>query len=344
MKIDKQKLAGAIEKQAKLEPFSGMVAIFQGKKALYRKAFGYADIANWRKNKVNTKFAIASGTKFFTALGIGSLIDEGKLSPDTTAGEIFRKDLSYIDSRATIVQLLTHTSGIYDYYDEERVTDWENYYVDIPWYRLETPSDYLPLFENKKAKYSPGERFSYSNGGYIFLGIVIEHVTGQLYRDYIRERVFVPSGMNDSGYYAFNRLPENTAFGYKRGQESTPETNISNLPIRGASDGGAYTTAADLLKLWRALFNNKILSKKLTGTFLNPHVNIKGDINYGYGMYITRFRGLEMFYIQGGDAGVGFDSRYIPEKELQINIISNTTDGEGKIREVIYSELGKSGL
>ena len=336
------KLIQKIREKAEETSFSGIVSMFQGEKELYGESFGYADIANKRKNNVKTKFAIASGTKFFTALGIGSLIDEKRLSLDTTVREIFRKDFSYIDSQATIDQLLTHTSGIYDYYDEDLEIDSENFFVDIPWYKLQTPSDYLPLFENKKAKYSPGERFSYSNGGYIFAGIIIERITGQLYRDYIRTHIFVPAGMDDSGYYAFNQLPENTAYGYKKGQKGTRETNIYNLPVRGASDGGAYTTVTDLHKFWTALFNNKILSKKLTKAFLSAHVIVDDPIEYGYGVYISKYNGMDMFFIVGGDAGVGFDSRYIPEKELQITIISNTTDGEEKVRDVIYAELEKS--
>jgi CubicO group peptidase (beta-lactamase class C family) len=327
-----------IREKAADTSFTGVVSIFQKEKELYTEAFGYADIANRRKNNIKTKFAIASGTKFFTALGIGALIDAGKLSLDTTARGIFHKDFSYIDSRATIAQLLTHTSGIYDYYDEDWDIDSEKFFVDIPWYRLETPSDYLPLFENKAAKYSPGERFSYSNGGFIFLGVIIEKISGQLYRDYIRQHVFVPAGMEDSGYYAFNQLPKNTVCGYKK---SRNETNIYNLPVRGASDGGAYTTAIDLFKFWKALFNNKILSKKLTKAFLSPHVIIDDPVEYGYGVYVSKYNGMDMFFIVGGDAGVGFDSRYIPEKDMQITIISNVTDGEEKIRDVIYSDLGK---
>ena len=344
MTLKTNNLVDRVKSRAKADSFSGIVAIFRGKKALYREAFGYADIANKRKNKVNTKFAIASGTKLFTALGIGRLIDEGKLTPDTTVREVFRKDFSYIDSQATISQILTHTSGIYDYYDEELINDWENYYLEIPWSQLETPTDYLPLFENQKPKYSPGECFSYSNGGFIFLGVIIERVTGQLYRDYIRAQVFEPAGMKDSGYYAFNRLPDNTAYGYKKTRSGIFETNIYNLPVRGASDGGAYTTVADLFKLWQSIFDNRILSPKTTEAFLTPYVNIKGEIKYGYGVYITRFKDMDMFYFQGGDAGVGFDSRYIPEIELQITIISNNTDGEERMREVIFSDLKESGL
>jgi CubicO group peptidase (beta-lactamase class C family) len=330
-----EKLIQAVKQKAEDTSFSGVIAIYRENKVLYREAFQYADLANKRKNNLRTKFAIASGTKFFTALGIGTLIDDGKLSTDTTIGEIIRQDLTFIDPRATIAHLLTHTSGTFDYYDEDLDVDTENYFVTIPWSRLETPSDYLPLFQGHPPKYSPGARFSYSNGGFILAGIIIERITGKLYRDYIQERFFSRVGMSDSGYYAFDQLPSNTAWGYKK----NGRINIFNLPIRGASDGGVYTTIGDLHKLWRALFRNKILTERLTGTFLSPKVKIKDGLEYGYGVYIKKYQGHDMFSFVGGDAGVGFDSRYIPDTALQVSIISNITDGEEEMRKVILSHL-----
>ena len=342
--MDIDKLINSVRNKAKETSFSGVVTVYQGENALYQEAFGYADIAERKKNNVETKFAIASGTKFFTALGIGSLIDAGKLSPDTTVNEIFRQDLSFIEPGSTIAQLLSHTSGIYDYYDEELDIDTEDYFVDIPWSQLETPSDYLPLFQNKQPKFTAGERFSYSNGGFIFCGIIIEHITGQLYRDYIQENVFLPAGMNGSGYYAFNRLPENTANGYKTNADGAPETNIYNLPIRGGSDGGAFTTVTDIHKLWTAFLSNRILSERLTGMFLTSQVNIRNQVNYGYGLYLVKYQGMDMVFFTGGDAGVGFDSRCIPEKEFQFTVISNFTDGEELIRAAIFSHLKEKPL
>jgi CubicO group peptidase (beta-lactamase class C family) len=329
-------LAQQIEIEALATSFSGVVAIHRDGKALYQQAFGYADIANLRENRLRTKFGIASGTKLFTALGIGALIDEGKLTLDTTVKDIFVHDLSYVHPKATIAQFLTHSSGIWDYYDEEWGMDSENFVVDMPWSWLETPSDYLALFTGKTPKFFPGEKFSYSNGGFIFLGIILERLTGVLYRDYIKEKVFRPADMKDSGYYAFDHLPGNTAYGYK----TNGETNIYNLPIRGGSDGGAYTTAPDLKNFWPALFGNKILSKMLTREFLTPHITVEEPVKYGYGIYFSQFGGRDMYYFVGGDAGVGFDSRYFPDDRLQITIISNLTDGEEKIRDVIYRNLG----
>jgi len=335
------KLINEVRRKATVTSFSGVVSVFQGEKDLYSEAFGYADFAEKRKNNPDTKFGIASGTKFFTGMGIGTLIDAGKLSLDTNIREIFNEDLSYIDPRATIAHLLSHTSGIYDYADEETEINSEDFFVNIPWFQLETPSDYLPLFENKRPKFTPGERYSYSNGGYVFLGAIIERITEKLYREYMRDRVFNPVGMDDSGFFAFNQLPENTAHGYKKKKDDTLESNIYNLPIRGGADGGAYTTITDIHKLWRAFLNNRILSGKLTGLFSTPHAVINERVKYGYGMYIMKYMGMNMLFFNGGDAGVGFDSRYIPEKELGFTVISNLTNDEERVRAVILSILGE---
>ena len=336
---DIEKLIEKVRKKAEETSFSGAVSIFRGDEPLYEEAFGYADIAEKRLNNVTTRSAIASGTKFFTALGIGTLIVAGRLSLGTTVKEIFGKNLSYVDSAATIAHLLSHTSGIYDYYDEELDIDCENFFVDIPWFKLETPSDYLPLFEGKSPKFTPGERYSYSNGGYVFLGIILEKITGQLYRDYIHENVFIPAGMTDSGFFSFTRLPENTIWGYKPNKDGTYDTNIYNLPIRGASDGGMYTTIGDIRRAWKSFLDYKILSEKLIEEYLTPHAVINDRFRYGYGVYIRKYLDMDMVFFQGGDAGVGFDSRYVRRKELGMTVISNITDGEEQMRKVILDHL-----
>jgi CubicO group peptidase (beta-lactamase class C family) len=328
-----------INQKAKESAFSGVISIIQGETELVHEAFGWADIANARENKTTTKFGIASGTKAFTALGIGALIAQGKLKLDTKIHDIFQQDLPWIHSEATVVQLLNHTSGIFDYYDEELITDFDNFFVNIPWYALETPTDYLPLFADEKAKFAPGERFSYSNGGYICLGIIIEKVTGQLYRDFIAQHVFAPAQMADSGFYAFNALPENTAYGYKFEENGRFQTNIYNLPARGASDGGAYTTTYDMHKFWQALLTNQILPQELTNLFTTPQTKLNESVDYGYGFYLSQINGKKMIFLVGEDAGASFRSRCVPEKELVITILSNKSDGEDVIREAMANFL-----
>jgi CubicO group peptidase (beta-lactamase class C family) len=325
-----------IEQTALETEFSGVISLFKDSACMVNKAFGFRDVKNKLPNTSRTRFGIASGTKVFTALGIGKLIDQGTLSLSTTIKEINREYTDFIDEYATIQHLLTHTSGIYDYCDEEIHQDFDNFFVEIPWCELETPSDYYPLFKNKTMKYPAGERFSYSNGGYVFLGMLIEKLTGMRYRDFIDEQILKSANMRNSGFYAFNDLPENTANGY---QEDRKTTNIYNLPLRGGGDGGMYTTIDDLHAFWDRLFSNRILSEGLTETFLDTHYTFNDIDGYGCGVY--KQLDNSMFFIMGGDAGVGFDSRYLVPEHVTINILSNITNGEEDIRDVVLDFFSK---
>jgi CubicO group peptidase (beta-lactamase class C family) len=328
------KLKEVIEGAANRSAFSGVVAITSGDVDDYRAAFGFRDVKSRLLNNVGTKFGIASGTKFFTALGIGRLIDEGLLSLTTTMEQIDRNFRGFIDEKATILNLLTHTSGVYDYYDEEEITDFDHFFVEIPWHQLTTPSDYLPLFENKPMKFRPDERYSYSNGGFVLLGVIIEKISGRLYRDFITENVLTPAGMQDSGFFAFNDLPENTASGYL---EDRVTTNIYNLPLRGGGDGGMYTTAGDLSSFWEALFSRKILSPGLTDEYLKTYWKFDETEGYGCGVY-KKIDG-SAYSIVGGDAGVGFFSRHVVKENTTISVLSNVTNGEEGIVDSILHIL-----
>lgn len=334
-----KELARQLEEFALKTGFSGVISIFKETSSVFNRAFGYRDIKNKLPNSTDTRFGIASGTKLFTALGIGALIDQGVIALETTVGDIDRAYTHFIDPCATIRHLLTHTSGIYDYYDEEIEQDFDNFFVEIPWYRLETPSDYYPLFENQPMKFPPGERFSYSNGGYVFLGLLIEKLTGACYRDFIHEHVLKPANMGHSGFYALNDLPENTANGYLSDRSAT---NIYNLPLRGGGDGGMFTTTADLHAFWDRFMSGKIISPELTASYLQTHQAFDDRSGYGCGVY--KRLDDSMYAIMGGDAGVGFDSRYCVAEKVTINILCNTTDGEGDLRDRVLEFLSQQAV
>ena len=329
-----EELIVALEEAALEGEFSGVVSVFRGASPLYNRAFGYRDVKNRLPNTNTTIFGIASGTKIFTALGIGALVDQGVLSLDTTVGEIDEGYTGFVDPKATVQHLLTHTSGIYDYYDEEIEDDYDGFSVEIPWCELETPSDYYPLFQGRDMKFRPGERYSYSNGGYVFLGMLIEKLTGKLYRAFVGEHVLRAANMRRSGFYAFNDLPENTANGYLQDRRTT---NIYQLPLRGGGDGGMYTTTGDLRAFWDSLFSYRILSEELTRTCLQTHHRLNERVGYGCGIY-KRLDG-RLFWISGVDAGVGFDSRYLVRENVTINILSNVTYGESRLRGVVLDYL-----
>lgn len=334
-------LAETIERTAAETGFTGTVSVERSGEAPYQAAFGERDRSNHLPNTVDTRFGIASGTKLLTALGVGVLVDQGKLSADTPVGDVRSDFHTFIDPRATVGQLLSHTSGAFDYFDEEVIEDFDNFYVDIPWHRLATPGDYLPLFAGRPMKFAPGERFSYSNGGYILLGVLIETLSGQLYRDFIQDHVLQPAGMDASGFFALNDLPENVAVGYV-GDGS--RSNIYNLPIRGASDGGCYTTLADINRLWPAFLGHAIVSEATTRQMLLPHVRFERPgppSGYGYGLYWRQTeKGGTVLYIVGSDAGVGFYSAHVPDEGITVSILSNTTDGDAPMRRTILACLG----
>jgi CubicO group peptidase (beta-lactamase class C family) len=329
-----KELASRLDQATAESEFSGVISVFGGASTPYNKAFGYRDVKEELPNTTGTLFGIASGTKVFTALGVGVLVDQGALALDTTVGEIDGKYRGFVDEQATILHLLTHTSGIYDYYDEEIEHDFDHFSVEIPWCELETPLDYYPLFEGQAIKFRPGERYSYSNGGYVFLGMLIEKLTGMLYRDFIREQVLEPAGMQRSGFYALNDLPGNTANGYL---EDRRTTNIYQLPLRGGGDGGMYTTTDDLRAFWDSLFSFRILSEGLTGIYLDTHWRFDETRGYGCGLY--KRLDDSVFSISGSDAGVGFASWRVPQGKLTVNVLSNVTNGESGMWDAVLSVL-----
>jgi CubicO group peptidase (beta-lactamase class C family) len=328
--MDTTKISDIVDASIDHHAFSGVVAIRHQDTVLYERAAGYADRSNTVANTPDTRFGIASGTKFFTALAIGKLVEAKKLAFSTKLTDCVALNFPSYSPAITIRHLLTHTSGIPDYYDEEKITDFDTFALSVPSYALHGPRDYLATFPHEPMKFAPGERFSYSNGGYILLGVVIEELSGLKYQDFVEQTIFKPIGMSRSGYFALNKLPEQTAQGYIEEAEGW-RTNIYNLPIVGASDGGAFTTVHDIATLWEAFWRGEIVSQALVELYAQAYVkaDMAGtDVYYGHGLWMTVAEGQTRdVYILGGDAGVSFKSWVDRDNELQVTVISNTTDG-----------------
>jgi CubicO group peptidase (beta-lactamase class C family) len=340
MKMDSSIITNRINSIIEKNNFSGVVSIRKQGEIIYENSSGYADRSNMISNNIETKFGIASGTKFLTALAIGKLIEDGKLDFETKAFDIIKYDFPLYSKDITIRQLLTHTSGMPDYFDEEEIEDFDNFSVGIPWYELKEPKDYLPIFPHKEMKFLPGKRFSYCNSGFVLLAAIIAEVSGISYTNFVEDNIFREIEMNNSGFYPLNKLPENTALGYVE-EENGWRTNVYNLPIVGGGDGGAFTTVGDLYKLWDALFNYQILSKNYVNIYLKPYVKAESEgVNYYYGHGIWMYMKDEIpkeEYIEGCDAGVSFKSVIIREKDIVYTVISNTDDGAWPIIDEIVS-------
>ena len=162
--------------------FSGVFSVSDNKGILFEKCCGFRNRSENLLNNIDTAFGIASGTKLFTGLGVCKLIDDKKLSLDDKLCDILPYDLGQIDKRVTIFHLLTHTSGIGDYIDEEADSGDEDQlqalYNKYPVYLWERLEYYLPMTTPIPAKFEPGARYGYSNSGFVLLGLIIEAVSG----------------------------------------------------------------------------------------------------------------------------------------------------------------------
>jgi CubicO group peptidase (beta-lactamase class C family) len=340
--MNPSQLAATLDAALAEHDFSGVVSVRHAATLLYERAAGFADRSNNVANTLATRFGIASGTKFFTALAIGKLIAAGRLDFATRLKDCVALDFPHYAPEITIRHLLTHTSGIPDYFDEEKITDFDNFSIGVPWYTVFGPRDYLASFPREPMKFAPGERFSYSNGGYILLGVVIEELTGRTYQEFVEQEVLAPAGMHRSGFFAMNRLPEQTAFGYVKDQHGW-RTNIYNLPIVGASDGGMYTTAADLDRLWQAFWDGAIVPPELVEIYARPFVSAATEgpgLSYGHGLWLReRPDASRTVFITGGDAGVSFRSSVNRASGLRVSVISNTSDGAWPILRILDTAL-----
>jgi len=204
-------------------------------------AFGLADRAHEIPNAFDTQFAIASGTK-----GLTALVAEAVLPLGLRARELLGDDLPLIDDRVTVEQLLTHTSGIGDYYDEDVHTAFEGYVLTVPAHELVTTEDYVGALDGFPQLFAPGERFKYCNSGYVVLALLAERRAGAPFHELVDEHVLEPAGMRDTAFLRSDALPGRAAFGYL----ADGRTNVFHLPVRGSGDGGVYSTLDDVDRYW----------------------------------------------------------------------------------------------
>lgn len=324
--------------------FSGVVSLATlGSGPSLDLAFGLADRSHRVPNTVETRFAMASGCKIFTAMAVGSLIQDGKLALDTRLADCVRSRSFHFGSQVTIGQLLNHTAGIPDYCSEELGDDYAALWRERPCYRMTSVRDFLPLFENEPMKAQPGQGFLYCNSGFVLLGLVIEELTGRDFRDVVAEHIFRPCGMALSGYFAMDALPDNTALGYLSEDVSDRRTNIYSVPLIGGGDGGAFTTAQDMRLFWTSLLAGRVLARDWLDSFLAPSVQVTerdASWHYGHGVYLRQDRGTWMVSVEGCDPGASLESQVWRSEGAILTVLSNTTDGAARINEILTARLG----
>jgi CubicO group peptidase (beta-lactamase class C family) len=323
---------GEIDKIAEETGFSGVVWIDRAGQVEFAKAYGLANRAYGVPNSLDTRFGIASGSKGFTALAVLSLVQDGALELSTTARSLLGKDLPLIADDVTVEHLLTHTSGIGDYLDEEADTEITDYFVGAA-HELTTTEAFLPLLDGHPTKFVAGERFSYCNGGFVVLALLAERASGVGYHDLVRERVLRPAGMTRTDFLRSDELPADAAVGYLP-LNGVDRSNVFHLPVLATGDGGIHTTAADISTFWRALFAGDIVDS--VEEVVRPRRDVPEDSRrYGLGFWLHETTDTVM--LVGYDAGASFKSTHDPHTGTTCTVLSNTTPGAWPIARALTS-------
>lgn len=251
---------GLIDRLVEQGRFSGVVLAAAEGRPLLHKACGLADRASNRANGLDTRFDIASAGKMFTTVGVGQLLEAGRLSLEDRLVDHLPEFRPDIGARITIAQLLSHTSGLGSYFASPL---W-----DARRGSLDTLEDFLALIEGEELQFTPGERYEYSNSGFTLLGAVIQKHAGKDYYTAMQEQVFAPAGMTGTGYPTRDNASAGLALPYTNGcfgrapNQCTPGDWRDATPVsgrRGGPAGGAFSTAGDLLAFVEALKSGRLL-------------------------------------------------------------------------------------
>ena len=306
------------------EQFAGVVRVDLPEDRGFAAAYGLADRRCGVANTVDTRFAIASGAKAFTALTVMREVEEGRLALATPARSVLGDDLPLIDERVTVQHLLEHSSGIGDYFDEDAADEITDYPLTVPVHTLATTEDYLISLDGFPQLFAPGERVKYCNGAYVVLALIAGRVSGTPFHELVETAVCGPAGMSDTAFLRSDELPAGTATGYL--DPDGMRTNVLHLPVRGSGDGGIYSTAADITTLWTALMGAGIVKAATLATMTQPRWQwADEDVHYGLGISIDDASGALMF--EGYDAGVSFFTSHDPARGSAYTVISNTSEG-----------------
>ncbi len=305
-------LSAEVKRLAGRDEFSGVVLAERRGRGLLEDAYGMADRPRGIPNRVSTRFNLGSVNKLFTRIAIAQLAEAGKIS---LAEHLVKYLPDYpnksVAEAVTVAQLLDHSAGLGDIFNDR----WQT----MPKEKLRTLHDYFPLFVDQPLLFQPGAQQKYSNAGYVVLGAIVERVAGQDYFSYVRDHIFQPAGMTDSGWFTRGEGVPDRAVGYTYGDgphDRPRHPNVQALPERGSSAGGGYATAPDLLRLSHALTAGKLLGPAYTEWIFTG-----GPQPSTQGAAATPLRGT--IAIAGGDLGVNAFLEISADHGYTLVVLSN---------------------
>ncbi|PYI86368.1 MAG: serine hydrolase [Verrucomicrobia bacterium] len=313
-----------IREEMKKQHIPGLsFAVVNDGKLVKSGGYGVANVELNAPAKPETVYQLQSITKSFTATGIMLLVEEDKVGVDD-------KICKYLDAlpdiwkEITVRHLLTHTSGIKDFINEPTV----DLRKDI------TPQDVIKSLADKPLNFQPGEKYTYSNTGYHLFGMIIHQVTGKLWGDFLRERIFEPLGMTDTRVISLSEIITNRAAGYGWVNDKLENGRFIAPTILAYAGGGLRSTVLDLAKWDAALYTEKLLKRSsLEQMWTAATLNDGSKTAYGFGWGLGSFQGHK--YVEHSGANItGFKTtfmRFVDEKLTIIVLTNQRTANPGNI-------------
>ena len=322
----------------------GLAALVrQNGKTVFERGYGVGDLRSKVRVDARTNFRLASFTKQFTAMAIMLLVHDGKLRYDESLTEVF-PDFPDYGKKITVRNLLNHVSGLPDYEELMESAEKASGSMWSPEKQIQD-DEVLKLLETEQSgKFAPGTSWSYSNSGYVVLGLIVAKTSGKTYEEFLHERIFAPLKMNHTIVYQKGKNEvANRAFGHSKENDLFKETDQSSTSAT-LGDGGIYSNLEDLAKWDDALRDHTLLSEKemrpaLTPVKLNdgsePHwpKEPNGDnlhpgkpVSYGFGWFLDPYNGHARMWHTGSTMGFRTVIERFLGENLTIIILSNRTD------------------
>lgn len=319
----------------KKDMFNGAVAIKKDGELIFKKAYGTANLDLNTPFLTSTEMEIASVSKQFTAAAILILQQDGKLEVENKVKDYLGEDFPY--DQITVQHLLTHTSGLPDYEKYFRET-WESteivYNKDIVAYFKEIKPELISV---------PGEKYHYSNSGYVLLAAVVKAVSGKELDEFMEERIFKVAGMENSGFYDRDKIWEmkNYAPGYMVDLKTCAYVKPDELPgkyyyrfLSGRFGPGRLSSSLeDLIKWDSILYTDKILTEESKKLAFTPQPPTDDPSDYGFGWHIPEVEGATVVFHTGSWAGnLTYIKRFLDTRSTVI-LLNNTYDS-AYLREI----------
>lgn len=290
--------------------FYGVIQVIRKEETLFEQAYGYASIEFDRPNDMHTRFSLASVSKQFTAYAIMMLHEQKLLDIDQCAQLYLPSDI-HIDDSITIHHLLSHTSGLYNFYtfDDSFFGEYNrmNY----------SRNDFIHQYIHKQPIAPPGTVYDYNNTNYHLLAWIIEHVSQEYYDDYIRKSIFQPLHMTHSVVDDGSTPIRNKSSNYAMDFDKTIMAPYYNEKF-SIGAGGIISNCEDLYKWYCCLRDQKLLKKETYARFFSVNKN-----NYCYGLEHHNIYGTNRYSHGGDHLGISTFIQSYFDEDISIIILSN---------------------